>query len=475
MILCLANLLIVTALCDGCAAPGDRSGDPDRAISLVKETTRGDQETPRQSTEDAEHEWRQWRGPLATGAAPHADPPITWSETENVQWKTGLPGLGHSTPIVTGDYVFVTSAEPVGEALPPRYSDAPGAHDNSPVTHRHRFLLIAVDRRDGRVLWQKTLHEALPRDAGHFTASLASASPVTDGQRVFADFGSYGLYCMDLDGNVLWEKSLGRVDSKHGHGEGASPALHDGTLVVNRDHEGNSFIVAFDAVTGNELWRQPRPEPTSWSTPIIVEYDKKYQVIAAGTHRVRAYDLESGDVIWECGGLSNNVVATPVAGEGMVFVGSSYETRALFAIRLEGARGDITGTEQVVWSTRERTPYVPSPLLYRGSLYFLRHYQGILTRLDATTGKEALGPFRLDGLRDIYASPVAAAGRIYITDRGGATIVFAHADDLATDVPRILSANQIDDRVNASLAMAGDQLFIRGEKALYCIANKKPE
>ena len=194
------------------------------------------------------------------------------------------------------------------------------------------------------------------------------------------------------------------------------------------------------------------------------------QVIAAGTNRVRGYDLKTGDVLWECGGLSSNIVATPVAGNGMVFTGSSYEIRSLFAIRLAGARGDITDTDNVAWKVYERTPYVPSPLLYRGSLYFLRHYQGILSRLDAETGEEQSGPFRIDGVRDLYASPVAADGRIYLSDRDGVTIVFTHADDPEKDVPRMLSANRIDDRISASLALVGNQLFIRGEKALYCIA-----
>ncbi len=414
--------------------------------------------------------WPSWRGPLGTGVAPRANPPIQWSETENVRWKTPLPGEGHSTPIVTGNHVFVTAAEPFGEKLEPRYSGAPGAHDNRAISQRYRFLVIALDRRDGTVLWQKQVHEALPHEGAHRSATLASASPVTDGQRVYACFGSWGIYCLDLNGQLLWQKSLGQMHTKHGHGEGALPVLHDGILVIPWDHEGDSFIVALESGSGNEIWRQPRPEPTSWSSPIVVQQDGRSQVIAAGTSRVRGYDLQTGDVIWQCGGLSDNVVATPVAGDGMVFVGSSYDTRALFAIRLAGAEGDITGTDQVVWSTRQRTPYVPSPLLYQGSLYFLRHYQGILSRLDAATGREVVGPFRLQGLRDIYASPVAAAGRIYVSDRDGTTIVFTHTDDPESDIPRMLSANRIDDKISASLALVGDQLWIRGERALYCIA-----
>ncbi|MGI9518144.1 MAG: PQQ-binding-like beta-propeller repeat protein [Pirellulaceae bacterium] len=421
---------------------------------------------------DPQNQWAGWRGPLATGEAPAANPPLTWSETENVAWKTELPGKGHSTPIVWGDTVIVTAAEPFGEQLEPRYSGAPGAHDNVPVSQHHRFLVIAVDRRDGTILWQKQVHQALPHEGAHYTGSLASASPVTDGQHIVAYFGSWGVYCLDFDGNVVWEKSLGTMNTKHGHGEGASPFLHDGKLVVNWDHEGESFIAAFESTTGDELWRVSRAESTSWSSPIVVEHDGRAQVIVAGTNRVRGYDLADGSVIWECGGLSDNVVATPVAADGMVIVGSSYEKRAMFGIKLDGAQGDITDTDHVVWFTNQRTPYVPSPLLYRGSVYFLRHYQGVLTRLDAATGEERIGPFRLDGLRDIYASPVAADGRIYVTDRDGVTIVFSHVDDEAQEVPRMMSANRLDDQINSSLALAGEQIFVRGKQYWYCIGEE---
>src|SRR5207249_5283353 len=205
----------------------------------------------------------------------------------------------------------------------------------------------------------QTVHRGLPHEAGHISASLASASPVTDGERVFASFGSYGLYCLDFDGRLLWEKNLGEMHSKHGHGEGSSPALHGETLVVNWDHEEQSFLVALDKRTGKQRWRVARPEDTSWATPIVVEHGGKVQVIVSGTNRIRGYDLASGEVIWECGGLSSNVVASPVAAGGVVYAGSSYDTRNLLAIRLDGAKGDITGTRQVIWSRRRGAPYVP--------------------------------------------------------------------------------------------------------------------
>ncbi|MCG8460418.1 MAG: PQQ-like beta-propeller repeat protein, partial [Holophagales bacterium] len=187
--------------------------------------------------------------------------------------------------------------------------------------------------------------------------------------------------------------------------------------------------------------------------------------IVSGTERVRSYDLATGKELWQCGGLSANVVATPVSADGRVYVASSYDIRAMLAIALDGAEGDITGSENVLWSRTERTPYVPSPLLYDGALYFLRHYQGVLTRVEAETGREPTGPLRLPGIRNIYASPVGAAGRIYVTDRQGSTIVLSHAEK-----PEVLAINQLPDRFSASPVPVGDALLLRGERRLWCLA-----
>lgn len=415
----------------------------------------------------AEDNWAQWRGPLATGVAPRGEPPVEWSETKNVRWKVALPGKGHSTPIVWGDQIFLTTAIPYGDEVKPRLPSRPGAHDNFAATHRHEYVVLAVDRDSGKILWQKTMHQDLPHEPGHMTASLASNSPATDGERVCASFGSRGVYCLDTSGKLLWRKHLGEMHTKHGHGEGISPVLHGDTLVVNWDHEEKSFVVALDKRTGDERWRKARAEDTSWATPIVVEHDGKAQVIVPGTNRVRGYDLASGDVIWECGGLSSNIVASPVAAEGFVYTGSSYDTRNLLAIRLAGAKGDITGTDQVVWSTRRGCPYVPSPLLYGDSLYTLQHYQGIVSRLDIKSGANQGGPFRLDAIESVYASPVGAAGRVYITSLDGVTQVMSHGDE----TPKMLATNQLNDRISASAAIAGRELFLRGEKYLYCLAD----
>lgn len=410
--------------------------------------------------------WPQFRGPLATGVAPRANPPVEWSETKNIRWKKALPGKGHSTPIVWGDQIFLTTAIPYGEAVRPRLPERPGTHDNLPLTHHHEFAILAVSRRDGSILWQQSVHKELPHEAGHVTGSLASASPVTDGELVFAFFGSRGLYCLDTTGKLIWKKHLGEQHSKHGHGEGSSPALWGDTLIINWDHEESSFVAAFDKRSGAQRWKVNRPEDTSWATPIIVEHGGKPQVIVSGTNRIRGYDLATGDVIWECGGLSSNVVATPVAADGVVYAGSSYDTRALMAIRLEGARGDITGTQQVLWSRQRGTPYVPSPLLYGDSLYTLQHYQGIISRLNVKTGQDRGGPFRLAAISSVYSSPVGAAGRVYVTSRDGVTQVMSHGEG----EPKMLAVNRLDDTFGASAALVGKEMFLRGERYLYCIA-----
>ena len=288
---------------------------------------------------------------------------------------------------------------------------------------------------------------------------------MTDGTGVFAHFGTHGLYCLDFDGNVLWSKQLGTMHTKHGHGEGSSPALHDQTLIVNWDHEEQSFLVAIDKSTGHELWRRDRNEVTSWSTPLILELDGSTQVIVCGTDRVRGYDLASGDVIWQCGGMSANIVATPVAADGILYVGSSYEKRALMAIQLSGASGDITDSDHVLWIRSRGTPYVPSPLLYGPSLYYLTHYQNVITRIEGKSGADDPGAMRLGPLGDIYASPVGAADRVYITDLDGVTLVLSHSP-----IPRVIAVNPLGEKVIASAAIVDTEIFLRGETHLFCIS-----
>lgn len=409
--------------------------------------------------------WPQWRGPLANGVAPSADPPLEWSEKKNIRWKTALPGKAHASPVVWGDSIFLTAAESYGEAQPPVYDQAPGSHDNVGVTQAHHFIALSVRRSDGHVLWRQTLHSEFPKEGGHQTGSLASNSPTTDGERVYFSFGSRGLFCLNFKGETLWKKNLGPMQTLHAHGEGSSPVLYKDFLLVNWDHEGDSFLVALDKTTGEERWRTSRDEKTSWSTPLVLPDLPVPQVVVSATKRVRGYNVRTGELLWECGGLARNVVATPVALGGLVFAANSYDWQAMLAIQADQAHGDITDTDKVVWRLNRLTPYVPSPLILGETLYFLRHNQNVLTALNARTGKAVTESVRVGKLRDIFASPVAAANRIYVVSREGDTVVLDPAPSL-----RILATNHLDDAFSASPAVVDRELYLRGEKFLYCLA-----
>jgi len=416
--------------------------------------------------------WPHWRGPIGTGESPDAQPPIEWSEEKNIAWKLPLPGIGHSSPVVWGDIIFLTASHPVGEPFPPRPDLAPGAHNNKLVDSKWRFVVLAVNRKDGSILWEKTVREAIPTEGGHETGTHASASPVTDGERVYAFFGSRGLYCLDAEtGESLWDVDFGDMKTKHGHGEGSSPVLKGDGIYVVWDHEGLSFLAALDKNTGKKLWRQPRNERTSWSSPIAIEVDGQPQIIAAATERIRAYHPKTGDVIWECGGLSDNVVATPVFSKkhDILLATSSYNFQSMLAMNVKGAAGDITDSDRILWTQKKRTPYIPSPLLFQDHVYFLGHYQGVLSRVHIQSGEAPSGPFRIDGLYDIYASPVAANDHIYLVDRSGIVVVLSGGT-----TPEPVAVNQLDDRFSATPALVGKDLILRGEKFLYGIREPTP-
>ena len=413
--------------------------------------------------------WPQWRGPLATGAAPAANPPTAWSETNHVRWKVEIPGHGSASPIVWGDHVFVLTAVPAGAGD----SDGPGLFTRLRnrlmgavgSSELRRFVVMAFDRRDGSIVWERTAVTEQPHEGRHSTGSWASASAVTDGEVVCAFFGSRGLYCYDINGMPLWNHDFGDMEVRMGFGEGASPALHDDVIVLLWDHQGQSFIAALDKMTGIERWRTERDEITSWSTPLVVDHSGGEQIVTSATDRVRSYDFQTGRLLWEGEGVTLNAIPTPVTANGIVFLMSGYRGNELYAVDLEKARGDISETDAIIWSLDRDTPYVPSPVLYNGVLYFTKSNSGVLSAHEAATGRKLNGPERLPGIRDVYASPVVAGDHLYITRRDGVTSVVETGPVL-----RVVATNILDDGIDASAAVVDGEIYLRGQRYLYCIA-----
>jgi outer membrane protein assembly factor BamB len=406
---------------------------------------------------DAELYWPQWRGPLSTGEAPLADPPLTWSETNNVKWKVMIRGEGDSTPIVWGSRVFLLAAIPTGtNAAAPAEPQAP--------TEIYQFVVLCLDRASGKTLWQRVARQEAPHEGRQENNTFASSSPVTDGKRLLAYFGSRGLHCYDFEGNLEWEKDFGKMKTKMGFGEGASPALWGDKVVVNWDQEGDDFIVALDTVSGRELWRTPRDEGTGWSTPLILEYNGQRQVIVNATKKVRSYDLATGKELWSCSGQTVNAIPSPVAAGGLVYLTSGFRGSALQAVRL-GREGDLTDTDAIVWSHSRNTPYVPSPLLTDNFLYVISGNDAIVSCFDAGSGKAYFEHERLEGIHAVYASPVAARDRVYILSREGVCVVLKKGPK-----PEVLAVNKVaDDHSDASLALTEKDLFLRTRHSLYCL------
>jgi outer membrane protein assembly factor BamB len=421
--------------------------------------------------DDFEKNWPQWRGPHANGVAPYGNPPVEWSESQNIKWKIAIPGKGYATPIVWGERVFVlTAIETDKQAEPQMPEQKQGRRRRGPrimkPSNVHKFVIFAINRADGKVLWQQTAREELPHEGTHPTGTWASNSPVTDGEHVYAYFGSRGLYCYDMQGHLKWQKDLGDMNIKLSFGEGSSPTLYGDKLIVNWDHEGQSFIIALDKKTGKELWKVNRDEITSWSSPLVVESAGRPQIITSATNRIRSYDLETGEVLWESRGMTRNVIPTPVATADLVFVMSGFRGNALQAIRLSEAKNDIAGSQAIVWTYDKDTPYTPSPLLYGQMLYFLKRNDGIIACFNAKTGEAYFSRQRLDGIEGVYASPVGAGGRVYIVGRNGATVVIKHGADF-----EVLAKNKLDDSFSASPAIVDNEIYLRGQN-LYCIAQK---
>jgi outer membrane protein assembly factor BamB len=384
--------------------------------------------------------WTRWRGPSGQGLVSGAGYTDTWSGTEHVQWKIAVPGTGNSSPIVWRDRIYLTTAQENGTKL----------------------SLLAYRRADGAKLFE-TVAPGGVVDRPHAKNGYASATPATDGQRVYASFGSRGLFAFDMDGKLVWHKDLGRVQNYHG--AAGSPLLYKDRIILYQDQHPAGFIAAFDGRTGTEVWRASREATVGWGTPIAVRVGSRDEIIVNGQSKVHAYDPANGRELWRCGGMGFEVIPTPVVGYGMVFCSSGRQGPTL-AIR-PGGQGDVTASH-VAWSTPRGSPFVPSPILYGDELYTVNDMQSIISAFDAASGKMMfqgrLGEAQREGFS---ASPVAVDGKVFFTNDTGETFVLKAAPTF-----QLLHVNRIGEPTLASPALVDGRWYIRTARHLFAIGAK---
>lgn len=413
--------------------------------------------------------WAQWRGPRGQGVSAETGVPTRWSATENVRWKTEIVGRGHSSPIVWGDRVFLTTAV---EGRP-----IPGAgqikHMIDGAEYRHAdtccgdssysLKVVALDRKSGRIVWERTAYEGPVYDRRHKLNTYASSTPVTDGRRVYAYFEAEGLYAYDFSGSLVWKTSLGKI-TKAGFGHGTSPVLHGDLLILQADQlEGEgSFIAAVHRDTGREVWRTPRTHRRSYATPVIVRAGNRDELIAAGSESTIAYDPATGREIWRGPGTGGRAYPSPVVSRDAVIVSASVPEKKLVSLRV-GGQGDIANTSSVLWSQSRGTSYVVSPIVHRGLLYVVTD-RGIMTCLNPGTGEVKYEGGRVPVPDTFFASPVAVDDKILLTSQTGETYVIQ-----AGPVHKVLHSNPLGEEVFASIAISQGQLFVRGVRHLYSI------
>jgi outer membrane protein assembly factor BamB len=422
----------------------------------------------------ATEQWPKFRG-LDAGVIPD-DPalPDSWSETENVVWKTPIAGMGWSSPIVWDDHIFLTSAISAGNEKPP-VAGLYDEHDHVPAAAEQRWVVYDVDFNTGKIRWQRVLHIALPPLLRHVKNSYASETPVTDGQRLYVYFGSIGmLYALDLSGKTLWTKELGAFNTQVELGTGASPVLHKDRVYIVNDNTTRSFLAAYDTRTGEEVWRVDRDEIGNWSTPVIWENEQRTEIITTGTRKVRSYSLE-GKLLWELSGMSQLTIPSPFAKEGLLYVSSGYPGGALrpvYAIR-PGAAGDIslkpeeTSNQYIAWFQPLLGTYNTSALVYQGYYYTLFD-RGFLLCHDAKTGKQIYGRQRLSSnVSGFTTSPWAYNGKIFLLSEDGDTFVVQAGPEF-----KVVGKNTLSEMPLATPAVLRSSLIVRTQSRLYRIAKE---
>ena len=409
----------------------------------------------------AQAHWPQWRGPALNGVAP-GDAPLEWSDSRNVSWKVEIPGRGFSSPVVWGDKLFLTTAVPTGKG---RSSPAAGGGAGGNVgVEEHHFVVMAIDRLSGKTLWQQTATTATPHEGYHRQyGSFASNNPATDGRRVYAFFGSRGLFAYDMNGKEVWKRDFNqRMQMRLQFGEGAGLVLHEDKLITVFDHQGQGLLAVTDAETGKEVWSIPRTEGSSWSTPFVVTHQGKKQIVVTATPRAMGYDFDTGKLVWEVTGIGLNPIPMPVQGGDVVYVMSGYRDPKLMAVRL-GRTGNLTGTD-VLWEATRGLSYTPSPVLHEGILYLLTD-NGQLSALDAKTGAPHYQQQRLPKPYNFKASPIAVNGRLYLASEEGEVIVVKLGPSY-----EVLTTNTLADQsfIATPVVAAGD-LYMRSRTHLFRI------
>ncbi|MDA1314279.1 MAG: PQQ-binding-like beta-propeller repeat protein [Acidobacteria bacterium] len=417
-------------------------------------------------------EWSQFRGGSSGAIADNSQLPETWSASENIAWKTPIPGKGWSSPVVWDDQIFLnTNISTAGDEAPPGGFYSGG--ESLPIpTDEHRWTVYSIDFNSGKIRWATDVHRGVPKTPRHRKNTYASETPATDGERVYAHFGDLGTYCLDMNGKVLWSKPWPPVETHYGYGTASSSVVHEGRLYILNDNNEQSYLLALDKLSGKEIWRVDRDEPTTWSTPFVWENEQRTEIVTAGRNKVRSYDLD-GKLLWEISGMSALSLPTPFAVDGLLYVTSGFHTtaeRPVYAIR-PGASGDITpaaGTssnQYLAWSLPQGGPYHPTPVLYDGRFYVLFD-RGFLTCHEARSGKEIYDKRRIDTAGDNFtASPWAYNGKLFCLDESGDTYVIQAGPDF-----KVLGKNSLNEMCMATPAIARDSLIIRTYAHLYRIA-----
>ncbi len=418
--------------------------------------------------------WPNFRGPNGDGVAPDsANPPTQFGPERNLKWKVSIPGQGHSSPVVWGDRIYLMTAVPVDPEAQPKIEApspsrgagpprrGPGGMNNPKPNSEYEFNVLCLNRETGQIVWSKTVNRAVPPEGGHRTNTYASASPVTDGRHIWCNFGSQGIWCLDMQGNTVWQLDLGKMVTRNQFGEGASMAVYKDVAVIPWDQERNSFVLAVNSLTGEEMWRATRDEVTSWATPMIVEHNGTTQVVTNGTS-VRSYDLATGRLLWECGGQTTNPIPTPLIWRDSAICMTGHRGFAIQAIALS-AEGDVSATDKLLWKRNDAAPYIASPTLVDDTIYLVKGNSGILSSVNVVDGSTVMDSIRLPGIEQMYASLVSAKGNIYACGRSGEIIVFPHAKNF-NPVHQVNLGEPID----ATPAISGNLLIIRGHENLYC-------